>query len=120
MSFSDVLKETAQGVEGLIAVGLVGLDGIGVETVLAEGVEGVDPEQVEVELAGLIGSVNRSLKALSAGKAKELILDTDTVSYLVSMVDNNYFLAFVMSAGGNLGRTRFELRRAAQSLQETF
>ncbi len=120
MTFGEVLEDTARSVEGLVAVGLVGLDGIGVEMLLADGVEGVDHEEVEVELAGMVSSLNRSLNAMSAGKTRELILEADNLCYLLSMVDPNYFLAFIMSAGTNLGRARFEMRRTAQRIRETF
>jgi predicted regulator of Ras-like GTPase activity (Roadblock/LC7/MglB family) len=120
MTFSDVLAEAAKNVEGIIAAGLVGLDGLAVETVLAEGVEGIDQEEVVVELAGLMSSVNRTLSVLKAGKARDLMLDAENMSYLISMIDSGYFLVYILAAGANLGRARFEIRRGAQRLSDTF
>jgi predicted regulator of Ras-like GTPase activity (Roadblock/LC7/MglB family) len=120
MTFGEVLQDATHNVEGLVAAALVGLDGIGVETVLAEGVEGVNAEELEVELATLVSGVNRTLKNLSAGKAKEVIVEGDNLSYFISMVDGNYFVAYVLQGNANLGRARFEVRRATQRIRENF
>jgi len=120
MTFSEVLTDATRNVEGVLAVALVGLDGIGVETVLAEGVEGINAEEVEVELAGLVGSINKTLSTLAGGKTKEFLLEADNSAYLLSLVDPNYFVAFVLEAGANLGRARFEARRTSQRLRDSF
>lgn len=119
MTFGEVLTEAINSVDGIIAACLVGLDGIGVEMVLQEGVEGFDREEVEVELSGMVSSINRSLNTLTAGRFKELMLETSNLSYLITLLDSDYFLAFILSAEANLGRARYELRRTSQRLRET-
>ncbi|NWJ47487.1 MAG: hypothetical protein HXX08_16630 [Chloroflexi bacterium] len=120
MTFQEILAEAIQNVDGIIAASLVGLDGIGVDTILAEGVEGIDSVEVEVEIAGLVSNINRTLGVLKAGKAREIILSADNLSYLISSVDADHLLVFVLTTGGNLGRARLEVRRATQRLNENF
>ena len=117
MTFTDILTEATRNVEGIVAAGLVGVDGIGVETVSANGDE-FDAEATEVELAGLVGNVNRAAKALSAGSIRDLIVEAEKQSYLISLIDQDYFLVITLGPGANLGRARFEVKRIAQRLRE--
>lgn len=117
MTFSEILSDAAGNVEGAMAVGLVGVDGIGVETIVTNGYE-INTEETEVELAGLVSSVNRSAKALSSGAIKDLIVEGEERSYLITLLDKNYFLAVMLGPQANLGRARFEVKRVAQRLRE--
>ena len=117
MTFTEILTEATRNVEGIVAAGLVGVDGIGVESVSANGDE-FDVEATEVELAGLVGNVNRAALALSAGNIKDVILEAENHSYLISLVDKNYFLVLTLGPGANLGRARFEVKRVTQRLRD--
>jgi predicted regulator of Ras-like GTPase activity (Roadblock/LC7/MglB family) len=117
MTFSEILTDAANSVEGAMAVGLVGVDGIGVETVVANGHE-IDTEATEVELAGLVGNVHRAAQALEAGNIKDLIVEGEKRSYLITPLDQSYFLAVILGTHANLGRARFEVKRVAQRLKE--
>ncbi len=117
MTFTEILTEAANNVEGAMAVGLIGIDGIGVETVVADGNE-IDTEAVEVELAGLVSTVNRTALALSAGSIKDLIVEAEKQSYLITLIDKDYFLVVTMGPQANLGRARFEVKRVSQRLRD--
>lgn len=117
MTFTDILTEATRNVEGIVAAGLVGVDGIGVETVSANGDE-FDVEAAEVELAGLVGNVNRAASALSAGAIKDVIVEAENQSYLISLIDKDYFLVLTLGPGANLGRARFEVKRVTQKLRD--
>jgi predicted regulator of Ras-like GTPase activity (Roadblock/LC7/MglB family) len=116
MSFSDVLAEATHSVEGAIAIGLVGIDGMGVETYTSDSHE-FDVERAEVELAGLMGNISRTAKTLEAGKIKDIFVEADSQSYLLSIVDPNYFLLVALEPGANLGRARYEIKKVVQKLQ---
>ena len=116
MSFSDILAEATRSVEGAVAVGLVGVDGMGVETVTSDSHE-FDKEMAEVELAGLLGNISRTAKTLSAGKIKDIFVEADNQSYLLSPVDSDYFLLVALEPGANLGRARYEVKKVVSKLQ---
>ncbi len=118
MTFTDILTDATRNVEGIVAAGLVGVDGIGVETVSVNGDE-FDAEAAEVELAGLVGNVNRAAKALAAGNLKDVIVEAENQSYLISLVDKDYFLVLMLGPGANLGRARFEVKRVTQRLRDS-
>ena len=117
MTFTDILTDAAYNVEGALAVGLVGVDGIGVETIVANGYE-LDTEAVEVEMAGLVSNINRATQALSGGSVKDFYIEAEKQSYLVSFLDRDYFLVVMLGPQANLGRARFETKRVSQRLQE--
>ncbi len=117
MTFTEILTDAANSVEGAMAVGLIGVDGIGVETIVTNGYE-LDTEMLEVELAGLVGNVSRAAQALSAGPVKDLFVEAETRSYLVTLLDNDYFLMVLLGPLANLGRARFEVKRVSQRLRE--
>ena len=118
MTFSEILTDAANNVEGALAVGLVGVDGIGVETVTTNGHE-MDTEATEVELAGLVGNVSRTAQALSAGSIKDMFVEAENHSYLITLLDKEYFLVVTLGPQANLGRARFEVRRVTQRLRDS-
>jgi predicted regulator of Ras-like GTPase activity (Roadblock/LC7/MglB family) len=118
MTFTEILTEATRNVEGIVAAGLVGVDGIGVETVSANG-DLIDVESIEIELAGLVGNVNRAASALSAGAIRDVIVEAENQSYLISLIDKNYFLVLTLGPGANLGRARFEVKRVGQRLRDS-
>jgi predicted regulator of Ras-like GTPase activity (Roadblock/LC7/MglB family) len=119
MTFNEILSEALSNVEGIAAVSLTGMDGIGVETLIADpGDEGFESEVVEVEIAGLMVTAAKTLKALGGGAVKELIVEGEKRSYFASRLEHDYMLILVLAAGGNLGRARLEGRKVAQKLRD--
>ena len=119
MTFNEILSEALSSVEGISAISLTGMDGIGVETLTADtGDEGFDREAVEVELAGLMVTAAKTLKTLGGGAVKELIVEGESRSYFASRLEHDYMLVVVLASGGNLGRARLEGRKIAQKLRD--
>lgn len=117
MTFTEILNDAANQIEGALIVALAGIDGLGVETVVKEGGE-YDTEAVEVDLAGLAGNVARTAQALSSGAVKDFFVEAENHSFLVTLLDSSYFLAVILGPQANLGRARFETRRVSQKLRE--
>ena len=143
MSFSEILRDAVQNVDGAISASLVGVDGIVVETVQGERVDQLVPvgaastnghsrttsvnstsgtadDAVEVEVASLVASVTRTAAATAAGGIREIIVDAERMSFLIATIDQNYFLVVAAEPLANLGRARYELRRAAQKISSQF
>lgn len=117
MTFTEILTEAANQIEGALVVGLAGTDGLGVETIVNDGYE-LDMEAVEVEIAGLVNAIGRTAQALSSGPVKELYVAAENQTFLVYLLDQDYFLVVILAAQANLGRARFEARRASQKLKD--
>ncbi len=117
MTFSDILTGAFSNVEGVKAVGLIGVDGLGVETLIADDLE-MDSAAIEIELASLVNSVNCSCTALAAGSIKEMYIEAEKSSYFISLLNTDYFLAIILGDQANLGKARFEVKRIRQLLQK--
>ena len=117
MTFTEILTDAANSVEGAMAVGLVGVDGIGVETVSTNGHDG-DAEATEVEMAGLVSNVIRMSQTLNAGTVKDMYVEAENHSYLITLIDHDYFLVLTLGPKANLGRARFEVKRISQRLRD--
>lgn len=107
-----MLTEAMESVEGAHLVGLVGLDGIPVEVVNNDGDSDLEArEEMAVQLASLMGAVNRGANYLDGGAIKDVIIEAESRTFLASMLDDSYFLLIVLGSEGSMGRGRFELRQ---------
>jgi predicted regulator of Ras-like GTPase activity (Roadblock/LC7/MglB family) len=110
--FKDTLRRIAERVEGTRAVSLVGLDGIPIDT-YGPG-ESVSVESVAAELGSFVKSSGPS----DSGPVQQLCLVTEEGKAILSRVTEEYYLLLLLSREGNFGRGRFELRKAALTLEK--
>lgn len=114
--FAEALRRVAAKVEGTRAVSLVGADGIPVETWGAP--EGLSIETLAAELGGLWKAARNAGAAAEEGEVREVATVTDGGITLLSRVTREYYLLLLLAREGNLGRGRFELRKAAAALEK--
>ena len=113
----DILKTSVTAVEGALASVVMGFDGVPVEQFVNDGA-GVDIETLGVEYSNALTEVRRTADALSSGPVQEVAVMTDGAVVLLRPVNNEYFVALVLSSDGNFGKGRFVLRRAARALAQ--
>lgn len=114
--FQDVLRRIAERVEGARAVSLVGVDGIPIDSYGK--MEGLSIESVAAELGAFVKSAQSPNAASQVGTVQQLAMVTDRAITILSRVTEEYYLLLLLSREGNFGRGRFELRRAALSLEK--
>ena len=114
--FAEALRRVAAKVEGTRAVSLVGADGIPVET--WGGPEGLSMEALAAEVGGLWKAARNAGAASAEGEVREVATVTDGGITLLSRVTREYYLLLLLAREGNLGRGRFELRKAAAALEK--
>ncbi|MDQ5873157.1 MAG: roadblock/LC7 domain-containing protein [Acidobacteriota bacterium] len=114
--FTETLRRVASRVEGTRAISLVGADGIAVETWGAP--EGLSIETVAAEMGGLLKAARSTNSASGQGEVREVATVTDAGITLLSRVTREYYLLLLLAREGNLGRGRFELRKAAAALEK--
>jgi len=115
-AFTDSLRRVAQRVEGTRTVSLIGADGIPVET--HGDVEGLSIETVAAEMGNLLRAARNASVAAGTGEIRELAALTETSITVLSRVTEEYYLLLLLARGGNLGRGRFELAKAAATLEK--
>ncbi len=114
--FAEALARIARRVEGTRAVSIVGADGIPVET--WGSAEGLSIEAVAAEMGGLLKAARSAGRVSGSGEIREVATVTEGTITVLSRVTGEYYLLLLLPREGNLGRGRFELRRAAAALEK--
>ena len=63
-----------------------------------------------MEFAHLIAQARRTLQSLDAGALEEFTLRTDTLTLVVRVLTQEYFLACAVLPTGSLGKARYLMR----------
>lgn len=114
--FQDTLRRIAERVEGTQAVSLVGIDGIPIDSYGS--LAGVSIESVAAELSAFVKTVAGPRATMNAARVQQLAVITDRSTAILSRVTEEYYLLLLLAREGNLGRGRFELRKAAVALEK--
>jgi predicted regulator of Ras-like GTPase activity (Roadblock/LC7/MglB family) len=113
--FDDVLKNLLADVEGARCVLLAGLDGMVVAAAVVK--DGPAPDVVAASLADLFRKAGVAHRDAGLAPPKELTSGGSSGQSVLRAVTPEYLLVAVLDGIGSLGRTRFELRRAAAALE---
>lgn len=114
--FQDTLRRIAERVEGAQAVSLVGVDGIPIDSYRTA--EGLPVESVAAELGAFVKSARGSRSVMDGAPIQQLAILTDRSISILSRVTEEYYLLLLLSSEGNFGRGRFELKKAAVTLEK--
>ncbi|HWX39822.1 MAG TPA: hypothetical protein VN345_01610 [Blastocatellia bacterium] len=120
MSFNDTLARIVGRIEGAVAAVILGIDGIPIDRY----VDGLDPdldiELMATELTTLLRRSMRTASDTALGELHELVLAADRMTFLLRPITSDYFLLLALVPGGNVGRARYELRKAQMVLMAEF
>jgi predicted regulator of Ras-like GTPase activity (Roadblock/LC7/MglB family) len=106
--------------DGAVGAVIMGTDGLPVEKFFsAEGSE-TNLDVAAAEFTSLLRAAVRSAKDLNLGDVRELVLTLESVTLLMRALHRDYFVLLALRADGNLGRGRYELRKAELVLAEEF
>lgn len=118
MIFEEVLKDIAQGTNGVLGAVIMGMDGIAIGEYI------VDPEfsiqTVGIEYANAIKSIQNASESLSAGKVKEVFINTQSSLFILRLITDEYFIALALAPDANYGRARYLIRIAVPKLAGEF
>jgi predicted regulator of Ras-like GTPase activity (Roadblock/LC7/MglB family) len=118
--FKEPLKAMLENTEDSLGAFIMGMDGIAVEKMLRPEGEEANLDVAAAELSSLVRSVHRIGRNIGLGEAREITLSWGCVKLLARMVGTEYFLLLALPPEGNLGRGRYELRKAELKLEREF
>jgi predicted regulator of Ras-like GTPase activity (Roadblock/LC7/MglB family) len=116
--FVETLKDIADRLEEVDGVLLMGMDGLPIEKVIRN--DSLNIEALTAEFTTVIKLTNLTTAEVDAGRLDEVIILSDKMILLTKSITSEYFLLMILSHGGNLGRARFELKKAKYVLEKEF
>ena len=119
-----MLKETLQTIVantgGSLGALIMGADGLSVEKYFNEEGAAANLDVAAAEFTSLIRNAARTGKDLALGDLRELVVALGSVTFVTRLFNKDYFVVLAMKPEGNLGRARYELRKAELTLAPEF
>ncbi|HWP44315.1 MAG TPA: hypothetical protein VNO14_13810 [Blastocatellia bacterium] len=120
MSFIDTLTHIADRIEGSAGVLILGIDGILIERYVRDLDPSFDLDLIATEFTTLLRRSMHTAADTELGELRELVFSADRLTFLFRPITPEYFLVLALNPGGNVGRARFELRKAQLALESEF
>lgn len=118
MSFSEVLKETVDKVDGAVSAMIIGTDGMSVQEYVTEKL--VDLTGLSAEASAMIKDISLAADNLGLGEAREFSIISDRCGIIMRKINADYYLALIIRPDGNYGKGRFILRTAIPKIEGEF
>ena len=118
--FKEVLETIVERTDGSLGALIMGLDGLAVERTLKEAGQEANLDVAAAEFTSLVRSAQRAGKDTGLGDLRELVISLDSAILLIRLLGRDYFVVLAMKPDGNLGRARFEVRKAELQIAGEF
>ncbi|HYE16073.1 MAG TPA: roadblock/LC7 domain-containing protein [Pyrinomonadaceae bacterium] len=118
--FREALTRIVERTEGATGALIMGMDGIAVERVLLPEASESNMDVAAAELTSLVRNALRAGVNTGHGRLRELVVNYDSACVLARMFSEEYYAVLTLTPEGNLGRGRYELRKAELDLAREF
>ncbi len=118
--FKSILETIIERTEGSLGALIMGVDGIAVERSLKQAGQEANLDIAAAEFTSLVRSAQRAGTDTGLGNLHELVISLDDAVVLMRLLGRDYFVVLAISPEGNLGRARFELRKAEMQMASEF
>jgi predicted regulator of Ras-like GTPase activity (Roadblock/LC7/MglB family) len=118
--FKELLESIIERTEGSLGALIMGTDGIAVEKVLGEAGVDANLDVAAAEFTSLVRNAQRAGVDTGLGGLRELVISLETAVLVMRVLSRDYFVVLALGSQGNLGRARFELRKAELKLAKEF
>lgn len=106
------LEKIHKGVDGALAITIMGMDGLPVDSLqpsVSEH-EDLDVNSLLIEYSSLLAQVKNSAQMFAAGGLEELSIASERLTMIIRPVNDEYFVALALMPGANFGKGRYLLR----------
>jgi len=111
--FRKSLEKIVNNCDGAVAGVLMGFDGIAVESITQDG---VDVNTISMEFSFVLGQVRKAAELLEVGALQEVAIRSDNLTFVIRVLNEEYFLGVALKPSGNFGKGRFLMRMAVPEL----
>jgi len=120
LAFVETLTQLVNRIEGCSAAIILGVDGIPIERWVQNPASSLDIDVVATEFTTLLRRAMHTAADTELGELREMVLATTLGVLLIRPITAEYFILIALNPGGNVGRARFELRKAQLALETEF
>ena len=114
--FTQYIQTVVDNVEGGVGGVIMGLDGIAVETYVRGGAD-FDVNTIGMEFSFILTQVKKAGDILRLGGIREFSIKAESITLVMRMLTDEYFLGIVISAEGNYGKCRYLMRMTEPKLR---
>jgi len=118
--FKEALQTIVEKTDGSLGALIMGADGLSVEKYFNEEGYAANLDVAAAEFTSLVRSAARSGNDLALGDLRELMVALASVTFIMRLFNKDYFVVLAIKPEGNLGRARYELRKAELILAHEF
>jgi predicted regulator of Ras-like GTPase activity (Roadblock/LC7/MglB family) len=118
--FKEALQTIIANTDGSLGALIMGADGLSVEKFFTDDGSAANLDVAAAEFTSLVRTAMKSGNDLALGELCEMVVSLDKVTFLMRLFNRDYFVALAMKPDGNLGRARYELRKAELQLASEF
>lgn len=118
--FKEALQTIVEKTDGAIGALIMGSDGLEVEKFLADEGRDANLDVAAAEFTSLVRGARRSGTDLALGDLRELVVALGNLTLVMRTFSRDYFVVLALKPEGNLGRGRYELRKAELRLAKEF
>jgi predicted regulator of Ras-like GTPase activity (Roadblock/LC7/MglB family) len=118
--FKEALQTIVDKTDGSLGALIMGADGLSVEKFFTEAGVEANLDVAAAEFTSLVRNANRSGNDLDLGDLRELVVTLGKVTFVMRLFNKDYFVVLALRPDGNLGRGRYELRKAELILAKEF
>ena len=118
--FKEVLQNIVTNTDDSLGALIMGADGLSVEKFFNDEGAAANLDVAAAEFTSLVRSAARSGNDLALGELREMVIALGRVTFLMRLFNKDYFVVLAMKPEGNLGRGRYELRKAELMLAHEF
>lgn len=115
--FDEMLQQVVTGTDGAIASVLMGFDGITVESYADA--DSINVETVGMEYSVVLTQIKQAAEMLEVGATTEVTVHAESMTTVIRLLNDEYFIALAIAPTGNVGKGRYLLRLAAPQLIES-
>lgn len=118
--FKQTLESILDRTDGSVGALIMGTDGIAVERVMTPDAVEANLDVAVAEFTSLVRSAQRTGSEIGLGELQELVIKLSGSVVVMRLLNSEYFLVLALAPEGNVGRGRFECRKAEFQLASEF
>jgi predicted regulator of Ras-like GTPase activity (Roadblock/LC7/MglB family) len=114
--FRESIEKIMDNCDGAVAGVVMGFDGIAVDSVSRD--SEVDVNTISMEFSFVLGQVRKAAELLEVGALQEVAIRSETLTFVIRVLTEEYFLGVALKPNGNFGKGRFLMRMAVPELMK--